>query len=48
MRRHARRQAKQRKNLAGVVIGAVAGLILVGLFVRGQRPQRAFDSDNCP
>ncbi len=48
MRRHARRQAKKRKNLAGVVIGAIAGLILVGLFVRGQRPQRAFDSDNCP
>ena len=48
MRRHARRRATKRKNLAGAVIGVVAALILVALFVRGQRPQRAFDADNCP
>ena len=48
MRRHARKQARKRKNLAGAVIGGVAALILAALFVRGQRPQRAFDADNCP
>ena len=48
MRRHERRRARKRKNLAGAAIGAVAALILVALFLRGQRPDRAFDADNCP
>ena len=54
MRRHARRQAKKRrqaekrKNILGAVIGALALVVLVGLFLRGQRQGRAFDSVNCP
>jgi len=48
MRRHRRRRANKQKNLAGAVIGVVAALILIALFVRGQRPRRAFDAANCP
>ncbi len=60
MRRHGRRQAKKRrrqgarrregkrKNILGAIIGTAAALILVVLFVRGQRPQRTFDAANCP
>ena len=55
MRRHARRQAREqrkraekRKNLGGAVIGVVAAVILVALFVRGQRQERVFDAVNCP
>ncbi len=43
-----RQRQKQRKNILGVVIGVAAGMILVLLFVRGQRPQRSFDAANCP
>ena len=55
MRRHARSRAREqrkraakRKNLAGAVIGVVAAAILIALFVRGQRQDRAFDAVHCP
>ena len=54
MRRYGRRQATRqrrkakRKNTLGAVIGTVAALILVGLLLRGQRPQPVFDAANCP
>lgn len=48
MRRHARRRARKRRNLAGTVIGAAAALVLAALFLWGQRQDRSFDADNCP
>ena len=55
-RRHARKRRRggarqregKRKSVFGAAIGTVAAVILVALFVWGQRPQRVFDAANCP
>ena len=48
MSRRARREAKKRKDQAGVILGAVAVAVLVGFFLWGQRDGQSLDSSNCP
>ena len=48
MSRRSRRRVQQRKDRRGVVVGGVAALFLVGLFLWGQRGGRSLDSANCP
>ena len=48
MSRRSRRKARKRKDIRGIVVGALAIVILIAFVVYGQRSPRPLDADNCP